>query len=69
MRDVMDLGRFETGKLTIDLRPVDAARCAQEAAAAVSALAEQAGVTLSSLAGAVVDPRVPPTPTGCTSAW
>jgi PAS domain S-box-containing protein len=49
MRDVMDLGRFETGKLTIDLRAVDATRCAQDAAAAVSALAEQAGVTLSSL--------------------
>jgi PAS domain S-box-containing protein len=49
MRDVMDLGRFETGKLTIDLRPVDAARCAEEAMAAVSALAVQAGVTLSSL--------------------
>jgi PAS domain S-box-containing protein len=49
MRDVMDLGRFETGKLAIDLRPVDAVRCAQDAAAAVSALAEQAGVTLSPL--------------------
>ena len=46
-RDVMDLGRFETGKLTIDLRPVDATRCAEDAAAAVLALAEQAGVTLS----------------------
>jgi signal transduction histidine kinase len=48
MRDVLDLGRFETGNLTIDLRPVDAARCARDAAAAVSALAEQAGVMLSS---------------------
>jgi PAS domain S-box-containing protein len=48
MRDVMDLGRFETGKLIFDLRPVDATRCAEDAAAAVSALAEQAGVVLSS---------------------
>lgn len=46
MRDVMDIGRFETGKLSIDLRPVDANRGAQVAAAAVSALAEQASVTL-----------------------
>ena len=49
MLDVMDLGRFETGELTIDLRPVDAARCVEDAAAAVSSLAGQAGVTLSSL--------------------
>jgi signal transduction histidine kinase len=49
MRDVLDLGRFETGKLAIDLRPVNAVRCAQDAAAAVSALAGQAGVTVSSL--------------------
>ncbi|MEO6276796.1 response regulator [Roseateles sp.] len=47
MRDVMDLGRLETGKLTVELRPVDAARCAQDAAEAVSALAQRAGVTLS----------------------
>jgi signal transduction histidine kinase len=47
MRDVLDLGRFETGKLTIDLRPVNAVRCAQDAATAVSALAGQAGVTVS----------------------
>lgn len=46
MRDVMDLGRFETGKLTVELRPVNAARCAQDATEAVSALAQQAGVTL-----------------------
>ena len=49
MRDVMDLGRFGSGKLTIDLRCVDVAACAQDAAAAVSALAAQAGVTVSSL--------------------
>jgi len=49
MRDVLDLGRFETGKLTIDLRPVDVVRCAQDAAAAVSALARKAGVTVSSI--------------------
>jgi signal transduction histidine kinase len=47
MRDVMDLGRVETGKLAIELRPIDANGCAQAAATAVSALAEQAGVTLS----------------------
>ncbi|WP_457354964.1 response regulator [Roseateles sp. P5_D6] len=46
MRDVMDLGRLETGKLTVELRPVNAARCAQDAAEAVSALAQRAGVTL-----------------------
>jgi PAS domain S-box-containing protein len=49
MRDVLDLGRFETGKLTLDLGRVDAAACVEDAAAAVSALAEKAGVTLSSL--------------------
>ena len=54
MSDVMDLGRFEAGKFTIDLRPVDVACCADGAAAAVSALAEQAGVMLSSL------PALPP---------
>jgi len=47
MRDVMDLGRFETGKLTVELFPVEASRCAASAIAAVSAQAEQAGVTLS----------------------
>jgi signal transduction histidine kinase len=47
MRDVMDLGRFEAGKLTVHLSPVDAQRCAADATAAVSAQAEQAGVTLS----------------------
>jgi len=49
MRDVMDIGRFETGKLSVELRPVNAARCAQDATEAVSALAEQAGVTLACL--------------------
>ena len=49
MRDVMDLGRFETGKLTVDLRPVNAARCAQDATEAVSALAQRAGVSLTCL--------------------
>jgi PAS domain S-box-containing protein len=48
MRDVLDFGRFETGKLTIDLRAVDAVRCAQDAVAGVLALAENAGVTVSS---------------------
>ncbi len=49
MRDVLDLGRFETGKLTVDLRQVDAVRCAQDVVAAVSAMAQQAGVTVSSM--------------------
>jgi len=54
MRDVMDLGRFETGKLTVELRPVNAARCAQDATEAVSALAQQAGVKLASLLASVI---------------
>ena len=49
MRDVMDLGRFEAGKLAIHLCPVDAARCASDAVAAVAAQAERAGVALSLL--------------------
>lgn len=49
MREVLDLGRFEVGKLTIELQRVDAAACVKDAAAAVSALARQAGVTLSPL--------------------
>jgi len=47
LRDVIDLGRFETGKLTIELRAIDAAACIDAATIAVSALAEQAGVALS----------------------
>jgi len=47
MRDVIDFGRFETGKLAIDSSPIGVARCADDAAMAVSALAEQVGVTLS----------------------
>lgn len=54
MRDVMDLGRFETGKLTVELRPVDAARCAQDATEAVSALAQQAGIKLASLLASAI---------------
>ena len=46
MRDVMDLGRLETGKLAVELHPANATQCAQDAADAVSALAEQAGVML-----------------------
>src|SRR6202790_4245424 len=49
MREVLDLGRFEVGKLTFDLQRVDAAACVKDAAAAVSALARQAGVGLSPL--------------------
>jgi PAS domain S-box-containing protein len=54
MRDVMDLGRFETGKMTVELRSVNAARCAQDATEAVSALAERAGVTLACLPSSAV---------------
>jgi PAS domain S-box-containing protein len=46
MREVMDLGRFEVSKPTVDLQQVDAAVCMKDAAAAVLALAQQAGVTL-----------------------
>jgi len=46
MRDVMDLGSFETGNLRVEMHPVNATRSAQDAVAAVSALAESAGVTL-----------------------
>ena len=48
MRDVMDIGGFETGKMTVDLRVVDANRCMEDAVSAVSAQAAEAGVTLSS---------------------
>jgi PAS domain S-box-containing protein len=47
MRDVMDIGSFETGNMTVDLRAVDANRCVEDAISAVSAQAAQAGVTLS----------------------
>ena len=47
MRDVMDIGRFETGSMKVDLRVADANRCMAEAISAVSAQAAQAGVTLS----------------------
>jgi PAS domain S-box-containing protein len=46
MREVVDLGRIEVDKLAIDLQQVDAAVCVKAAAAAVSALALQAHVTL-----------------------
>lgn len=49
LRDVLDLGRFETGNLAINLRPIAAAHCVHEAAAAVSALATLADVTVSVL--------------------
>jgi PAS domain S-box-containing protein len=47
MRDVMDIGRFETGNMTVELRVVDANRCMEDAISEVSAQAAQAGVTLS----------------------
>jgi PAS domain S-box-containing protein len=47
MRDVLDVGRFETGKLMVHLLDIDATRCAAQASAAVSVMAMQAGVTLS----------------------
>lgn len=46
MRDVMDLGAFEAGKLKVDLRTVDAMQVVAIVAAEVSALAERAGVAL-----------------------
>jgi PAS domain S-box-containing protein len=46
MRDVMDVGRFETGNLAVELRAVDAVACAQAALQAVSAQAANAGVSL-----------------------
>jgi len=50
----MDLGRFETGKLTVELRPVNVARCAEDAIEAVSALAQQAGVKLACLLASAI---------------
>jgi signal transduction histidine kinase len=47
MRDVMDIGSFETGNMTVDLRVIDANRCVEDAIAAVSPQAAEAGVTLS----------------------
>lgn len=46
MRDVMELGRFGMGELAVDPQPLDAGAQVQNAVRAVSALAEQAGVTL-----------------------
>ena len=46
MRDVLDVGRFEAGKLKVQLLAIDATRCVAEASAAVSVMAAQAGVTL-----------------------
>jgi signal transduction histidine kinase len=52
MRDVMDLGAFEAGKLRIRLQPVDAAASIGAAVASVAALAEQAGVAVEATAAA-----------------
>jgi PAS domain S-box-containing protein len=46
MRDVMDLGRFETGNLTVELRAVDAVSCTRQALEAVAAQAASANVSL-----------------------
>ena len=48
MRDVLDLGRFETGKLIFDSVAVDAAACVASALTAVAALAGQSGISLKS---------------------
>lgn len=48
MRDVLDLGRFETGKLIFDSVAVDAADCVASALTAVAALAGQSGISLKS---------------------
>ena len=55
MLDVMDLGRFESGKLSVELVSIDASECVQDASDAVSAQAQQAGVTV----------LVEPVPTPC----
>lgn len=49
MRDLMDLGSLETGKLEVELEALEAAHCAQDAIDAVEAMADQAGVTLACL--------------------
>lgn len=49
MGEVVDLGKIEIDKLAIDLQPVDVDVCVKHAAAAVSAVAQRANVTLSSL--------------------
>jgi signal transduction histidine kinase/two-component SAPR family response regulator len=46
MRDVMDLGAFEAGKLKIELRVVEVARVVASVVADMSALAERAGISL-----------------------
>jgi signal transduction histidine kinase len=46
LRDVLDLGRFKTGHLLVDLIPVDAARSVADAVAAVSVQAGQSKVSL-----------------------
>ena len=46
MRDVLDLGRFETGNLAIELVAIDAVACAQRALDAVAAQAVEADVSL-----------------------
>jgi PAS domain S-box-containing protein len=46
IRDVTDVSHFENGKLLINLNRIDAARSAEDAAAAVSALAEEACIRL-----------------------
>ncbi len=48
MRDILDVGRFETGKLSFDLASVDASRCVTDAVTANAALAARAGVSLTS---------------------
>lgn len=48
MRDVLDLGRFEVGKLAMVLVPTDLTRCVEAALAAVSEQGRLGGVTLSS---------------------
>jgi PAS domain S-box-containing protein len=48
MRDVLDLGRFESGKLAFELSSLDATRCVKDAVTANAALAARAGVSLTS---------------------
>lgn len=49
MRDVLDIGRSETGNLAVKLSPLEVADCVDEAASDSSELARLAGVSLSSM--------------------
>ncbi len=54
LRDMLDIGRFETGHLRVEPRAVDASSCVARAADAVSAMAAQQGIELRCVAAADV---------------